>query len=167
MHLAVAECYQPRWTADIHAEWMRNVQANRPDLDPAKLARTRDLMNAQAEGSLVEDYEWLIPTLTLPDSDDRHVLAAAITAEAQVIVTFNLSDFPATRLAPYEIIAQAPDPFICGLFDQDPDKVCLAVQRQRQFLRNPPKDVDQHLETLEQNRLPQLVARLRPLSDRL
>jgi hypothetical protein len=45
------------------------------------------------------------PTLTLPDADDRHVLAAAIRAEADVIVTFNLGDFPAETLKRYGIEA--------------------------------------------------------------
>jgi hypothetical protein len=44
--------------------------------------------------SLVSGYEARIPQLSLPDTDDRHVLAAAIEAGATVIVTFNLSDFP-------------------------------------------------------------------------
>ena len=39
---------------------------------------------------LVVGYEHLIDGLDLPDPDDRHVLAAAIRAHAQAIVTFNL-----------------------------------------------------------------------------
>jgi len=167
MHLAVEECYQPLWTAAIHDEWTRNVLANRPDLTAAQLGRTRDLMNAGAEGSLVVGYESLVPNLSLPDPDDRHVLAAAITGGASVIVTFNLPDFPAARLAPFGITAQAPDPFLCALFDDDPAAVCRAVARQRSFLRNPPRTAEQHLATLEQSRLSRFVARLGPFAGEL
>jgi hypothetical protein len=49
---------------------------------------------------------------SLPDSDDRHVLAAAIHCGAQETVTFNLRDFPDTVLRPYGIRAIHPDSFI-------------------------------------------------------
>ena len=58
-----------------------------------KLERTRDLMNAHVRDAIVTGFEELIPSLVLPDADDRHVLAAAIRAGAQVIVTYNLKDF--------------------------------------------------------------------------
>jgi hypothetical protein len=48
----------------------------------------------------VSGYEPLIEGLKLPDPDDRHVLAAAVKAGAQVIVTRNLRDFPAADLEP-------------------------------------------------------------------
>jgi len=47
---------------------------------------------------LLTDYEDLIDSLALPDPDDRHVLAAAIRAGAQTIITFNLKDFPKAAL---------------------------------------------------------------------
>lgn len=56
-------------------------------------------------------HEPLIEGLKLPDPDDRHVLAAAIKAGAQVIVTRNLKDFPETDLQPWDIEAQSPDAF--------------------------------------------------------
>ena len=62
--------------------------------------------------ALVTGYEGLIPNITLPDPDDRHVLAAAITGRADVIVTYNLKDFPEEALAPYGIEAQHPDVFL-------------------------------------------------------
>lgn len=61
--------------------------------------------------SLISGYEQHLPTLTLPDENDRYVLAAAIEAKASVIVTFNLKDFPRRALSPYGIRALAPDVF--------------------------------------------------------
>ena len=51
-------------------------------------------MNENVRDALVEGYERLIPALTLPDPADRHVLAAAIRASADLIVTYNLREFP-------------------------------------------------------------------------
>jgi hypothetical protein len=55
---------------------------------------------------MVDGFDDLIAGLSLPDADDRHVLAAAIRAGAQSIVTCNLKDFPAETLAPYGVEAQ-------------------------------------------------------------
>jgi hypothetical protein len=55
--------------------------------------------------AFVTGYAALIPSLSLPDRNDRHVLAAAITAAADVIVTFNIKDFPPEALAPYGLVA--------------------------------------------------------------
>ncbi len=69
-------------------------------------------MNASVRDCLVENYRELIPALDLPDLDDRHVLAATIVANADVIVTFNLRDFPRENLETYGIEALHPDEFI-------------------------------------------------------
>ena len=55
------------------------------------------------ENCLISDYEEIIPTLKLPDPDDRHVLAAAIVGQADLIITFNLDDFPPDELEPFGI----------------------------------------------------------------
>src|SRR4051794_38652814 len=103
MQLALTDLFQARWTDAIHDEWTRSVLADRPDIKPESLARCRELMDRHVPDSLVTGYEPLIPTLILPDPDDRHVLAAAIHAKAELIVTFNLSDFPASVLSGYGI----------------------------------------------------------------
>jgi hypothetical protein len=87
MRLALANLFQARWTDEIHDEWTRNVAANRPDVSAESLARCRKLMNEHVTDSLIIGYEALIPSLSLPDSDDRHVLAAAIHGGAGVIRT--------------------------------------------------------------------------------
>jgi hypothetical protein len=123
-------------------------------------------MDKAAIDALVEGYEHLIPTLSLPDENDRHVLAAAIEGEAQVIVTMNLKDFPDEVLQRYEIEAQHPDEFILHLIDLAPDAVMDAAETHRQSLKNPPKSVEEFLASLEAQGLPQSVAALRRLVQR-
>lgn len=147
MRLAV-KLYQPKWTNAIHEEWMRNVLADRPDLTLSQLTRTRNLMNQHGGACLVTGYEYLIPTLILPDPKDRHVLAAAIKARASIIVTFNLKDFPLQTLVTHSIRAVHPDDFAFSLYQADPDQFIQLVKRHRQALVNPPKEVDEYLATL-------------------
>ncbi|MBF9337566.1 PIN domain-containing protein [Microbacterium lacticum] len=111
----------PKWTERILDEVFRNLRANRPDLDPARLDRTRGLMNDAIRDVTVTGYEHLIDRLDLPDPDDRHVLAAAIHAEAQVIVTRNLRDFPTEKLRLWGVEAQHPDDFLTELHQDRPD----------------------------------------------
>jgi hypothetical protein len=165
MHLALTDLFRAKWTDAIHDEWIKNVRERRPDLKPEQLERTRALMNAHVSDCLVTDYEDLIPSLTLPDPDDRHVLAAAIRARADLIVTFNLADFPSDALVRYGIEAQHPDDFIAHLLDLAAGPVCAAVKRQRESLRNPPRSAEELLSTFEAQGLTQTVARLRRFVD--
>jgi hypothetical protein len=161
MRLAVARLFQARWTDEIHDEWPRNVASNRPDVSPESLARCRRLMDQHVPDSLIVGYESLIPTLSLPDPDDRHVLAAAIHGGAGLIVTFKLSDFPASVLAAHSVEAIHPDDFIASLWGESSDALLDAVRRQRASLKNPPKSAAELLATLEQCGLAATVARLR------
>jgi hypothetical protein len=83
MYLALTDLFSARWTHEIHEEWMRAVEKDYPDITRAQLERVRKLMDSHVCDCLVTGYESLIPSLTLPDLDDRHVLAAAIHCGAQ------------------------------------------------------------------------------------
>lgn len=111
------------WTDRILDETFRNLTADRPDLDPARLQETRRLMCAALPDAMVSGYQKLIVGLELPDPDDRHVLAAAIRAGSQVIVTFNLRDFPADRLGVFDIEAKGPDDFLVDQYFLDESAV--------------------------------------------
>ena len=163
MHLALTDLFRARWTDDIHDEWIRSVLRDRPDLTPEQMTRTKELMNAHVRDCVVKGYRQLIPGLELPDADDRHVLAAAIRCRADVIVTFNLDDFPAEAVARYGIEAQHPDEFVLHLLDLNSGKVCAAAERHRLSLKNPPKTPAEYLDTLLTQGLPQSVATLREL----
>lgn len=164
MHMALAGLYQAKWSAAIHDEWIRSVLASRPDLTPDQLERTRKLMDVHVRNGLIEGYEGLIETCTLPDPDDRHVLAAAISAKADIILTFNLKDFPASVLSSYGVTAEHPDALLTSLLSLAPGTVCTRVKRHRQSLKNPPKTVIEYLDTIQQQGLPQFVAQLRPFA---
>lgn len=161
MYLAMAGLFRAKWTDAIHDEWTRSVARDRPDIPPEKLAEVRRLMDAHVLDCLVDGYEELIPALTLPDPDDRHVLAAAIKAGADVIVTVNLKDFPAGELDKFGIEAQHPDEFVVHLLGLSTPLVVAAAKTQRSSLKNPPMDAEEFLATLERQGLPQTVAILR------
>ena len=167
MHLAANRAYRLRVSADIHKEWLSALLKNRPDLSHTRLARTRDLINKIDTDALVMGYEDLINNLTLPDPDDRHVLAAALHSKVKVIVTQNLKDFPDDVLKPLDVVALSPDDFISSLLADDLEFVCKAVREQRLSLKNPPQTVKTLLTTFETLGLRETAKALRTHQDRL
>ncbi|MEM8535419.1 MAG: PIN domain-containing protein [Chloroflexota bacterium] len=166
MWLALTGLFRAKWTETILEEYTRNLVANRPDIGRDKVDNIKRLMNKYVYDALVEGYEKLIPAIEgLPDPDDRHVLAAAIVGRADVIVTYNLRDFPETVLGQYNIEAQHPDEFVRHLIDLDESLVCSAARKQRATLKNPPKSVEEFLDGLAKQQLPLTVAALRDLNE--
>src|SRR5437588_521715 len=106
------ELFRAKWTGRIHGEWMRAVLREVPTVNRAALQRTRRLMDEHVLGCRVEGYLRWERKVTLPDPDDRHVLAAALACAADVIVTFNTKDFPAAVLTPFGVVAENPDAFV-------------------------------------------------------
>ncbi|KOV76974.1 hypothetical protein ADL03_42450 [Nocardia sp. NRRL S-836] len=105
----------------------------------------------------------LIPSLTLPDPHDRHVLAAAIRARAQVIVTDNLKDFPAASLRQWDVDPKNADDFVCDQIRLDAKVVWSCVQQIAHSWRTPPGTIGDVLTSLERCGLVQAVAELRAL----
>lgn len=163
LELADARLFRPAWSEDIHAEWMRSVLAARPDLRPEQLERRRVAMDTALPDACVGGYQALIPALTLPDPGDRHVLAAAILAQAQVIVTFNERDFPEGVLAGYKISPQHPDTFLRHLVDLAPAVVRGRVEAMLANWVNPPTTPETFIGHLERCGLPETASALREL----
>ncbi len=163
MRLGSSGLVQAKWTDRILDECFTSLKEARPELKDEALVRTRTLMNAAVRDCLVTGYENLIDGITLPDPDDRHVVAAAIRSAAQVIVTANLKDFPADVLKPLGIEAQSPDDFVFNQIDLAPGAVSAIVAKQAASLKNPPQTTQQLLDTLLANGLHRSVAKLKEL----
>lgn len=163
IRLAQTGVVRARWSERILNEVFRNVQRVRPDLSGQALARTRELMNAAIADVIVDGFEQLEDGLSLPDPDDRHVLAASIRAGAQAIVTFNLKDFPADTLALYDVEAVDPDTFVVDLIDLAPGPVLRVIDEQAKALKNPPRTTLELIDTLGNNGLHRTAAKLREL----
>lgn len=158
VQLALCDLFRARWTEQIHEEWINAILRERNDLQRKDLLRTKELMDLNVRDCLVTGYEPLIDTLDLPDKDDRHVLAAAISGRADVIVTFNLKDFPNDKLVKHNIEAQHPDEFIAHLIDLEPTVVLGAAKTIRARLKAPEKSAEEYLEALARQGLPITVA---------
>jgi len=163
LRIAHSGMVRARWTERILDECFRSIGNRRPDLAAESLRRTRRLMCDAVPDCIVVDYERVESTLDLPDVDDRHVLAAAIRANAQAIVTFNLRDFPNRVLARFDIEAKHPDDFVLECIDLDPGAVSECAISQALALQQPPVTVQALLDTLNRLGLAQSAARLREL----
>jgi PIN domain len=167
MRLAMRDLFRAFWSQRVQDEWTRAVLRDRPHLPTASIERTRRLMDENIDDASVSGYEPLIETITLPDADDRHVLAAAIHCGASIIVTANLRDFPAETLARHDIETRHPDAFILGLLTVSPNEVIASLRELRGDLTNPPMTASDLLAALARQGLPASAEALGAFMDAL
>jgi hypothetical protein len=141
LFLAERQLFRAKWTSKIHEEWIERRMERYPNGNREALESKRAVMDTQFPEALVTGYEALIDEVTLPDQDDQHVLAAARTCKADVIVTNNsannFADFPAEILAPLGLFAQTADDFIAdqiGVSAESEKMVAISVVRHKKSL---------------------------------
>ena len=120
-------------------------------------------MTAAFPLSEVTDYDALTESLTC-DPKDRHVLAAAIKGDAQVLVTFNLADFPAESVAPHDVPVVSPHSFLLDQLDLHPDKVTRALTGQLTKASRPPLTMDDLVGRLARAGVPSFANEVRRLT---
>jgi predicted nucleic acid-binding protein len=109
--------YLPKWSHTIMDEVTRNL-IQKWNMPPEKAQRRESELRRHFPEAWVEGFEALIEAMT-NDSKDRHVLAAAVRAHADLIVTYNRRHFPAASLQTWEIEVRGPSAFLRGLYDLD------------------------------------------------
>jgi len=149
LNLAQRLLFDPHWSPIIQDEWTRNLLKNRTDLDEKRINRTVGFMSYFFPLANVTNFDHHIPGIELPDPDDRHVVACAIQCEAEIIVTFDLKDFPVEELEKFGIIPQHPDDFICDLFEMNEKAAIEALNVQLETLRKPRRTKEELLETFK------------------
>jgi hypothetical protein len=150
--------FRAKWTGRIHQEWIGSVLRVRPEISRARLNETRRLMDAHVRGCRVKGYQRWEARLALPDLGDRHVLAAALACAANVIVTFNVRDFPEAALRPFGVNVAHPDSFTMGLLASG--AVVAAAQEQRASMVRPTVSRLEYLEMMRRNLLAETAAAL-------
>ncbi|MDO8300168.1 PIN domain-containing protein [Lacisediminimonas sp.] len=164
LSLAHADLYSAKWTTHIRDEWTRSLHASRP-LMIEQIKSAADAMESAIPDCLVMGYEHLIDGLTLPDPNDRHVLAAAIAGHADAIVTWNEKDFPRASLDLFGIALQTPDEFVLNQIMLHEFPALSAIKKMRSRWERPACSARTLIELLEVRGLPQTAAHLRDLVD--
>lgn len=150
LRAAEQDLFRPVWTEQILEELARSLKRERPDIDPARFDRLLDQMLRAFPQALVENYQDLIPVMR-NDEGDRHVLAAAVRAGADAIVTWNAAHFPAEACAPYSIAVQTPDEFLSHLWHLSPEDMASILERQADALAKPAMTARQVVEVLRRS----------------
>ena len=158
LRAAEAELYRLRWSDAILDELARNLREER-GLTEEQARHLLTEMRRSFPEAAVTGYERLAESMT-NHPGDRHVLAAAVYASAQVIITDNLRDFPDDALAPFDIEAQTPDEFLVSLFDRHPDEMARIILALNAARRKPPEPLAATLNRLAKS-APRFVALLR------
>jgi len=167
-----------KWSQRVQEEWLSHLLEHRADLNEEQRKRLRQTpaLMAQAlafQEPLVEGYEHLVPQVHLPDTHDRHVVAAAYWGGAEAILTFNLQDFPEEALEPWDLVAIHPDAYLLELAEalirvsSLPEPLLEILREQREALKNPLLDRGAFLEKLAGAGLSEFVSLLQPYTSYL
>jgi predicted nucleic acid-binding protein len=148
LHLANVHLFSPKWTELIHDEWIQNLLFNRPELKLHSLNAAKRAMNLAFPDADVKGFFIHIEKLQLPDINDRHILAAAIHAKVDFLVTFNIKDFPQRYLSSFSVRIIHPDDFILELIHLDKEAALKAFDNQVSNLKHPPMTKDEVLNSL-------------------
>lgn len=156
LRLAERELYVARWSERILEEVRRNLVEKQVTVEQA--AALLDAMRnffpeAEVDNQAIERLEGSMTN----DPKDRHVLAAAVVARAEGIVTFNLDDFPEDACIPYGVEPLHPDAFMMTLREIAPALSARVVGEQAADLTNPPISRDELVESLRRAGVPQFA----------
>lgn len=159
MEVAATGIYAAKWSKAIDDEWVSNLAKDRKRAESDFHPR-RDLMHDACPDWEVPEEGWkfIEPCVSLPDTNDRHVLAAAIAGHADSIVTINIKDFPASVLDPLGITVLHPDEFLLQQLQLAPLVVLPAFKAMRARLKNPAFTPEKFVDAIERNGLIQTAA---------
>lgn len=153
--LADGGAFRPLWSEGVLEELERNLIGNGVHEDGVR--KRLDTMRDYFPDALVEGYADLIDGMTC-DEKDRHVPAAAVRANAEILVTANLKDFPRSSLEPFDIEAVSPDEFLLDQLDLYPGLVTTTPEHLVEVYENPVLSMDELLQRLASAGVPDFAS---------
>ncbi len=163
LQLARDTFFEVRWSLAIQNELRAALRSNVPNLSDAQLDYLLSTMNSSFPNALVTGFAELVDRLNLPDSDDRHVLAAAIVGRCDLVITQNIRHFPDEYVQSFGVLVSTPDDFLVALLLSSPAKFCSSVSSVLSRLKNPMYTYEEYTSRLEQIGLIQTSTILRRL----
>lgn len=145
------DLYTPKWSKHIFSEWASVME--RKGVSTVEIEKRLAKANDAFPDALVKNYESLLESLKLPDEKDRHVLAAAIKTNANVIVTNNIKDFPNNYLSRFGLTAKSADDFLTDTIDLNNNLATEAFRSLVLNRANPDLDEYEVLDRLRKNGL--------------
>jgi predicted nucleic acid-binding protein len=146
LRLAEAGFFQPRWTEQILHEVSGNIKKRQPEDRYDKVDRMIAKLAAAFPEARIVGYEDLIPAMT-NHPKDRHVLAAAVKDNVDVIVTDNAQDFPIESYRQYELDVLTADQFlVCQWSLYSPEAICSVLEQMVSSYSNPPVSLQAFIE---------------------
>jgi predicted nucleic acid-binding protein len=104
--------YRPLWSEQILTEMARALKAKLHRSTEEVAWRRNQMKDAFPEAMVTIPSSLLKAVECIPDEGDRHVLAAAVVAQANTIVTQNTRHFPKDRCEKYGVLCLTPDDFL-------------------------------------------------------
>ncbi|MCT4558490.1 MAG: PIN domain-containing protein [Pelagimonas sp.] len=117
--------FEPLWSERILEEWARAARKIGPEGETIARGEIA-MLQAHWPRAAIQPHAAVMARLYLPDENDVHVLAAAISGHADALITVNIKDFPKATLAEEGIERITPDAFLIDCFARDPDAVLAA-----------------------------------------
>lgn len=170
--LAEVEFFRVQWSAEVLAEAesaLVEIFTKKGIPEPAVMAATqRQRMQDAFPEAMVSDYGAFMTIASgLPDTDDTHVLAAALKGQASTIVTDNMRDFPENVLTHLGIEVKSTDDFLANTIELDIGKAVAVIRSLRERYKNPAITADDLLLKMEAVGLTETVDMLRSHIDSL
>jgi predicted nucleic acid-binding protein len=135
LSLANRDVFEPRWTQRVIEEMRRNIS---PDLAPTGIDRRIRTMNQAFPAAMTSAPPQELQDQMHADPKDKHVLAAAVQSDSDVLVTDNLGDFDPPSSGLHSMRVEGLNQFLIRKLEQDQDRVMAGLQDMlRRYKRDP------------------------------
>jgi hypothetical protein len=148
LRLAERRLYRPAWSEAILDELVESLVERMPEREERFRRRREHMEAAFAEAMTRRPERFASAVPPAVDEGDRHVVAAALAARADVIVTDNIRDFAPDDLAEVGLLVQTADEFLIHQWWLDPSGVVEEIMAMAASTARPSLTARQVLQSL-------------------